>query len=93
MDQLLALGHVVVGVLAVPGRPPARLEEGITGQVPRGGVLLEIGEEPEVRVGGGGRVGKVEPGQGHAVEAVDLPVQAGRGRAPAGSAQGAGSAG
>jgi hypothetical protein len=52
LDELLAERDVVVGVLAVAGRSPARLEEGVLGQRPGRGVGLESGEQPEAGIRG-----------------------------------------
>src|ERR1700758_931199 len=50
LDQHFAERHVVVGVLAVASRAPARLEEGVGGQVSGRGVGLENGELTEAGV-------------------------------------------
>ena len=77
VDELLAERHVVVRVLAVAGRRPARLQEreGAAGSRRRGG--LEVGEQPEVRVAGALVMSvKVCRVSGSRVVAVDAPSRA-----------------
>ena len=90
LDQLLAQRDVVVGMLAVSRRPPARLEERVLGQRPGCGVGLEVGEEPEAGIWRGRRVRVVLAGQRLFVVAVNLPAQAVCGHQPEDALDGVG---
>ena len=79
LDELLTERDVVVRVLAVSRRSPARLEEGVRRQRARGRVGLEVGELPETGLGCTEGIGEVLPGQRLFVIAVDLPAQVVRG--------------
>ncbi len=75
VDELLAQGDVVVRVLAVPARPPARLQKRERRQRARRRGRGEVGEVPEVARGRRGDVGEVALGQRFRVVPVNGPAE------------------
>src|SRR5450755_560812 len=78
VDQLLAQRHVVVGVLAVARRAPARLEKGVGRQGAGRRRGLEVGELAEVAGRRGADLGVRVLRERLGVVAVDGPAQPGR---------------
>ena len=58
-DELLALGDIVVGMLAVAGGGPVRLQKRVGRQRSTGGCGLEVFEEAEMRIVRIAGIGKV----------------------------------